>query len=113
MDKKEAGELLDLSLLVDEHASVSVRAELFLVELLAHLGLVLRARRLFFAHEILPAVGELAFASVPAETLLDPVLAHFGLVLGSVDAALDGGQGGGLSEIGRLIGGGEGVGGFS
>jgi hypothetical protein len=46
----EVSELLERPLLVHEHASVSVGAVEFLVELLALLGLVLGARRLFFAY---------------------------------------------------------------
>jgi hypothetical protein len=114
--KVEVSELFDGALLVHEHASVSVGAEESLVELLAHLGLVLGASRLFFAHEVLASMGELAFGSVSAEVLLNPVLAHLCLVLGLVDLGQDGRLGRGFPEVAlgsRALMGKIRVGGFS
>ncbi len=54
------------------------------MELLALLGLVLGALRLFFAYEILASMCKLAFGSVSAVFLFDPVLAHLCLVLSLV-----------------------------
>lgn len=113
MNEKEVCKLLYLALLVNKHASVSVRAELLLVELFAHFGLVFSARRLFFSNEILSSVGKLAFAPISAKALLNPILAHLGFVFGLVDAALDEGLCEAFFAICRLVLGGEEVGGFS
>ena len=69
------------------------------MELLALLGLVLGARGLFFAYEILTSMCKLAFGSVSAVFLFDPVLAHLCLVLSLVDLKHVSRRGRGFPEV--------------
>ncbi len=84
MHKVVVSKLFEGSLLVDKHTSVSVGAVESFVELIAQLGLVFGALRLFFNCEVLPSMCKLAFGSVSAIVLLHPVFAHLCLVLSPV-----------------------------
>jgi len=101
-----AHDLVEVTVLVSEHAAAAVLAMLLLVEDTAVFGPslvgLLEEIKFFFS------VRKLTLIAISALVGLDPILAHFGLVLGFVDLLLGLAI---LADLGRLLAGVVGAGG--